>query len=80
MLVLYLFGSCQRIHGTPTLVHNEGVLCISYTVTGSHAIQWVASCIILTWPKVYCVSTFGNCIWHQAILLAELSYWASCCP
>ena len=80
MLVLYLFGSCPRIHGTPTLVQNEGVLCISYTVTGSHAIKWVALSIILTWPKVYCISTFGKCIWHQAILLAVVSYWASCCP
>ena len=48
MLVLYLFGSCPRIHGTPPLVHNEGVLCISYTVIGSHAIKWVALSIILT--------------------------------
>ena len=48
MLVLYLFGSCPRIHGTAAFVHNEGVLCISCTVTGSYAIKWVALSIILT--------------------------------
>ena len=48
MLVLHLFRSCPRIHGTPAHDHNEGVLCISYTVTGSYAIKWVASSIILT--------------------------------
>ena len=80
MLVLYLFGSCPRIHGTPALVHNEGVLCISCTVTGSPAIKWVALSIILMRAEVYCNSTFGKCIWHRAILLAVVSYWASCCP
>ena len=29
--------------------------------------------------KVYCNSTFGKCIWHQAILLAVVSCWASYC-
>ena len=50
MLVLYLFESCPKIHGTPALVHNEGVLCMSctVTVTGSYAIKWVALCIILS--------------------------------
>ena len=48
MLVLYLFESCPRIHGTPALVHHEGVLYISCTVTGSYAIKWVALSIILT--------------------------------
>ena len=48
MLGLYLFGSCPKIHGTPALVHNEGVLCISCTVTGSYAIKWVALSIIIT--------------------------------
>ena len=48
MLVLYLFGSCPKIHGTPALVHKEGVLCISCTVAGSYAIKWVALSIILT--------------------------------
>ena len=47
-MVLYLFGSCPKIHGTPVLVHNEGVLCISCKVTGSYAIKWVALSIILT--------------------------------
>ena len=47
MLVLYLFGSCPKIHGTPALVHNEGVLCINCTVAGSYAIKWVALSIIL---------------------------------
>ena len=54
MLVLYLFGSCPKIHGTPALVHNEGVLCISCTVTGSYTIKWVALSIILTSSKVCC--------------------------
>ena len=48
MLVAYLFGSCPKTHGTLALVHNEGVLCISCTVTGSYAINWVALSIILT--------------------------------
>ena len=48
MLVLYLFGSSPKIHGTPALVHNEGVLCISCTVAGSYAIKWVALSVILT--------------------------------
>ena len=47
MLFLYLFRSCPKIHGTPALVRNEGVLCISCTVTGSYAIKWVALSIIL---------------------------------
>ena len=47
MQVLYLFGSCPKIHGTPAFVHNEDVLCISPTVTGSYAIKWVALSIIL---------------------------------
>ena len=38
MLVLYLFGSCPKIHGTSVLVHKEGVLCIICTVAGSDAI------------------------------------------
>ena len=80
MLILYLFGSCPRIHGSPALVHNEGVLCISCTVTGSHAIKWVALSIILMYCKVYCNGTFGTCIWYQAILLAVVSIWPSCCP
>ena len=79
MLVLYLFRSCQQVNGTPAFVHNEGVLCISCTVTGSYAIEWVTLPIILTKSKVYCNSTFGKCIWYQAILLAVVSYWASCC-
>ena len=48
MLVLHLFGSCPKIHGTPALVHDEGVLSISCTVTDSYAIKWVALSIILT--------------------------------
>ena len=48
MLVLYLFGSCPKIHGTPALVHNGGVLFISCTMTGSYAIKWVALSIIPT--------------------------------
>ena len=48
MLVLYLFGSCPRIHGTRALVNNQGILCISCTLTGSYAIKWVALSIILT--------------------------------
>ena len=48
MLVLYLFGSCPKIDGTPTFVHNEGILCITYRVAGSYAIHWVALSIILT--------------------------------
>ena len=48
MLVPYLFGSCPKIHGTPALVHNEGVLRNSCTVAGSYAIQWVALSIIFT--------------------------------
>ena len=47
-VVLYLFGSCPTIHGTLALVHNESVLCISCTVAGSSAIQWVALSIIVT--------------------------------
>ena len=77
---MYLFGSCPKIHGTPALVHNRGVLCINCTVTGSYAINWVALSIILTQSKVYCNSTVGKCIWHQAIFLAVVSCWASCCP
>ena len=77
---MYLFGSCPKIHGTPPFVHNEGVLCIGCTVTGSYAIKWVALSIIVTQSKVYCNSTFGKCIGHQAILLAVVSCWASCCP
>ena len=80
MLDLYLFGSCPKIHGTPALVHNEGILCIRCTVTGSYAIKWVALSSILTQSKVYCNSTFGKCIWHQPILLAVVSCCASCCP
>ena len=45
---MYFFGSCPRIHGTPALVHNESVLCISRTVTVSYAIKWVALSIIFT--------------------------------
>ena len=45
---MYFFGSCPKIHGTPALVQNEGVWCISCTVTGSYAIKWVALSIILT--------------------------------
>ena len=48
MLVLYLFYSCARIHGTGALDHDEGVLCINYTVTGSYGIKRVALSIILT--------------------------------
>ena len=48
MLVLYLFGSCPKIHGTAALVHNKGVLCIRCTVACSYAIKWVALSIILT--------------------------------
>ena len=48
MLVLYLFGSCPKIHGIPALVRNDGILCISRTVTGSYDIKWVAFSIILT--------------------------------
>ena len=48
MLVLYLFGSCPKMHGTPAGVHNEGVLYIGCTVTASYAIKWVALSIILT--------------------------------
>ena len=47
MLILYLFGSCPKIHGTPAFVRNEGVLCISCTVTGSYAINSVALFIII---------------------------------
>ena len=48
MLVLYLFGSCPKMHGTPAFVHKEGVLCIGCTVAGSYAIKWVALSSILT--------------------------------
>ena len=48
MLVLYLFGSCPKIHGTPALVNNESVLCINCTVAGFYAIKWVALSIIFT--------------------------------
>ena len=48
MLVVYLFGSVPKMHGTPTLVHNEGVFCITCTVTSSYAIHGVALSIILT--------------------------------
>ena len=47
MLLLFLLGSCSRIRGTPALVHSEGVLYISCTVTGSYAVKWVALSIIL---------------------------------
>ena len=48
MLVSYLFGSYPKIYGTPALVHDEGVLCISCTVAGSYTIKWVALSVILT--------------------------------
>ena len=48
MLVLYMFGSCPKIHGTPVVVHKESVLCISCTVVDSYAIKRVALSIILT--------------------------------
>ena len=48
MLVLYLFGSCLKIHGTPAFVHKEGVLRIRCRVAGSYASNWVALSIIFT--------------------------------
>ena len=78
MLVLYLFGSCPKIHGTPALFHKEGILYISCTVAGSYAIKWVAS----SSPNVLCTATARSqsaqpsVLWHQAILLAVVSY----CP
>ena len=48
MLVLYLFGLCAKIHGTPAVVHNEGILCIRCMGAGSYTIKWVALSIIVT--------------------------------
>ena len=46
MTILYLFGSYSEIHGTLALAHNEGVLCISCTMTSSYAIKWLALSIL----------------------------------
>ena len=59
MLVLYLFGSCPKIHATLALVHKEGVLCIIRLVATSDAIKRVT----LSSPNVVCTgkSMLGKC-------------------